>query len=85
MLHGLPVVATRLAVEGISPPAPEATVGAVADDPRDIAREILRFLKDDGVAESVGASGHAWASKTYSFQRNIDAALAHYSGAMATT
>lgn len=85
MLHGLPVVATRLAVEGISPPAPEATVGAVADDPRDIAREILRFLKDDGVAEAVGASGHAWAGKTYSFQRNIDAALAHYSGAMATT
>jgi len=84
MLYGLPVVATRLAAEGISPPAPAETVGAIVDDPREMAGRILLFLKDDGVAEQVGAAAHAWASLTYSFQRNIDAALAQYSTAMAT-
>jgi glycosyltransferase involved in cell wall biosynthesis len=83
MLYGLPVVATRLAVEGISPPAPAGTVGAVVDDPREMARSILHFLQEEGVAEQVGAAAHVWASRTYSFQRNIEAALEHYSRATA--
>lgn len=72
MLHGLPVVATTVAAEGVVEVAPEGAFWAVADDPAGVVAALVGALTEPARAAEVGARAAAWCAAHYSFRRCSD-------------
>jgi glycosyltransferase involved in cell wall biosynthesis len=78
MMCGLPVVATAVAVEGVLEVAPDGTLWAVTDDPRQLAQRLVAALNDPAAAAEVGATAARWSREFYSFARSIQRLEATY-------
>jgi SAM-dependent methyltransferase len=73
---GVPVVGTTLALEGMGLDAEEGAL--VADDPREIAREILRVYRSEALWSALSRRALARAEREYSEEagdRNVAAAV----------
>jgi glycosyltransferase involved in cell wall biosynthesis len=71
MLHGLPVVATTIAAEGIVEDSGVDAFAIVTDDPERMARCIIDLLTDEKRARAVGERARKWALDHYSFERTV--------------
>jgi glycosyltransferase involved in cell wall biosynthesis len=80
MLCGLPVVATRVAVQGVVEVAPTNTLWAVTDDPAQMAAGVVTALRDPSAAAEVGRAAARWSQEFYSFQRSIARVIKVYQG-----
>lgn len=78
MAHGLPVVATPLAAEGIVEEAGSSSFGAITADPLVMAERIAQLLRDSAEASTVGRAARAWVQGRYDFERSSRRALASY-------
>lgn len=78
MLHGLPVVATTIAAEGIVDVAPPGTFWAVADEPGPMADALISLLRDPDRGIEVGEAARRWCLAHFSFERSMAAVVARY-------
>ncbi len=78
MMHGLPVVATPLAVEGVVEEAGAGVFGAVTDDPAAMAAALVELLCRPELAGEVGERGRRWASARYDFEASTRRVLRVY-------
>lgn len=76
MAHGLPVVATTVAVEGIHVPA--SALWASTDDPGAMAAAIADALERPAAADAVGRQAARWVRDTYSFDASIHRLVERY-------
>ncbi len=75
---GVPVVGTTLALEGMGLEPEEGAV--VADDPRELARQIVRVYRSEELWKKLSRTGFARAEREYSIPagtRNVATAVAH--------
>jgi len=77
MLHGLPVVATPIAAEGIVEDSGDDAFAIVTDDPERMARCIIGLLTDEKRARAVGERAKEWALDHYSFERTVADLIDH--------
>jgi glycosyltransferase involved in cell wall biosynthesis len=78
MLHGLPVIATTVAAEGVVEEAPDGTFWAVTDDPRAMAHAVVSALQRPGAAAELGGRAAAWVRSRYGFRASTEQLLATY-------
>lgn len=82
MMHGLPVVATRLAAEGIADEVGAGAVpglfGAVTDDPAAMAGAIVELLGRPERCRQLGERGRRWVARRYDFESSTDRVLGLY-------
>jgi glycosyltransferase involved in cell wall biosynthesis len=78
MLHGLPVVATTVAAEGVHDVAPPGTFWAVTDDPATMAAAIVAALEEPDRAAATGARAARWCARHFSFESSLKAVVARY-------
>ncbi len=69
--HGLPVVATSVAAEGIAQQPTSPGFAAVTDDPTELARAVTAMLSEPSEAARIGDAGRAWVRATYDFDRSV--------------
>ena len=79
MLCGLPVVATHVAVEGISDVAPTGVLWAVTDDPNEMASSVVAAIRDEVAAAEVGEAASEWCREFFSFGASIARLVEVYS------
>jgi glycosyltransferase involved in cell wall biosynthesis len=61
MLHGLPVVATRFAAEGLGPiDSVKEVLGGIEDDAVRFGQRVVSLLANSAEAEAVGARARRW-------------------------
>lgn len=84
MLHGLPVVATHVAAEGVVEDAPAGTFWAVTDDADEYADALVRALEQPEAAADCGARAAAWCAAHFSFARSGRELRADYERLVAT-
>ena len=85
MLHGLPVVATSVAAEGVVEVAPPGTFWGIADSPSAFAAALVAALRDPDRAAATGARAAAWCRDHYSFARSGEELLRDYAALVATS
>lgn len=73
MAHGIPLVATSVAMEGITVAQDGADFGRVADTPEDMAEGVLRYLRDEEAGVRCGKAGQAWVRAHLSLDRTVSA------------
>jgi glycosyltransferase involved in cell wall biosynthesis len=78
MSHGLPVVATPIAAEGIVEGAPEGVFAAITADPRQLGERIAALLADPAHGRAIGRRAQAWVRERYDFDRSMAAVLGVY-------
>jgi glycosyltransferase involved in cell wall biosynthesis len=78
MAHGLPVVATPVAAEGIVEEAEPGCFAAITDDPREMAASIVATLRDPAGARRVGERARRWVQDRFDFDRSVQRALEVY-------
>ena len=78
MAHGLPVVATSIAVDGVATEAPPDTLWAVTDDADAMGDALIDLVTRPDDAARVGANAAAWAREHYSFERSTTELLEAY-------
>lgn len=78
--HGLPVVATTVAAEGIELPADGPPFARVHDDPAHFAAAVSELLGDVGGALRLGHEARSWIEQTYDFTTVVDQAIARFEG-----
>ncbi|MEA2827453.1 MAG: polysaccharide biosynthesis protein PslH [Actinomycetota bacterium] len=76
--HGLPVVATPIAAEGIVEGPLSAGFAAVTDDPAAMAAVMVRLLSDPAEARRIGEAGHAWVQARYDFDASMATVVRTY-------
>ena len=79
MLCGLPVVATHVAVEGISDVAPAGVLWAVTGDPNEMASSVVAAMRDEVAAAEVGQAASEWCREFFSFGASIARLIEAYS------
>lgn len=78
MLYGLPVVATPIAAEGISPPAPPSVLAAVTDQPEAFANAVVSVMTDQARATLIGQVARQWVLGHFSFTGTLQSMEAHH-------
>ena len=81
--HGLPVVATPIAAEGIAEGPSSAGFAAVTDDPTAMAAAVARLLADQAEARRIGEAGQAWVRARYDFDASMATVVRTYEGLIA--
>lgn len=66
--YGLPVVTTKVGVEGMPPGCP----AVMTDNGNDMAHAIVDLLRSGTKARELGAAGRAWVAKVFDFSRSMD-------------
>ncbi len=78
MVHGLAVVATPLAVEGVVDEAGVEMFGAVTDDPIEMAAALVELLARPGHQRELGERGRRWATARYDFEASTSRVVELY-------
>lgn len=78
MRHGLAVVATHLAAEGVVDEAGPDRFGAVTDDPAAMADALVDLLSRPDHLRHVGEAGRRWAEERYDFAASTQRVLDLY-------
>ena len=76
MAHGLPVVATSVAMAGVD--APDDAVWAVSDSASGMADAIRLALAKPDEARQVGERAAAWVKVRFSFERSVEQVIETY-------
>lgn len=71
MAAGLPVVSTRLGVEGL--PVVDGTHCFVADDPEAFANRVIELLRDRSAAQTMADTAAKWVRQEFGWERVADA------------
>jgi len=66
-LRGVPVVATRSALEGLT--ARPGQTNLLADDPRTFAQAVLSLLADDAMADGISRNARHWVRRHYDWRQ----------------
>jgi len=78
MVHGVPLVATRVAMEGYGD-VPRGLVAGVSDDPVAFAGAILSILEAPGFYETRAQQLQGWAMRYFSFAASVQQVAELYS------
>lgn len=78
MSHGLPVVATPIAAEGIVEGAPDGAFAAITADPDGMAEAIAGLLTDPKRGRAIGRRAQEWVRQRYDFDRSMAVVLETY-------
>ena len=76
--HGLPVVATPIAAEGIADEPGSAGFAAITADRSEIAAALVDLLSSPERARAIGDAGREWVDARYDFAGSVDRVLAIY-------
>lgn len=76
--HGLPVVATPIAAEGIAGGPESPGFAAITADPSETADALTRLLTSPEQAQAIGDAGREWVDAHYDFAGGVDRVLAVY-------
>jgi glycosyltransferase involved in cell wall biosynthesis len=68
--RGIPVVSTRIGVEGIDAHAEEHLL--VADDPEEFAQAVIRVLQDRGLAARLASAGRTLVETRYDWRTALN-------------
>lgn len=71
MAHGLAVVGTPVALEGIADDAASQAVALCARNERAFANCVIRLLSDTALAESLGVQAREWVKARYDFEKAV--------------
>lgn len=78
MRHGLPVVATPIAAEGIASGPGSPGFAVITADPLETAEALTRLLTSPEQAQAIGEAGREWVDAHYDFAGGVDRVLAVY-------
>lgn len=76
--HGLPVVATPIAAEGIADRPGSCGFAAITRDPSETAAALVGLLSAPAHAREIGAAGRDWVRAEFDFDRSVEEVLATY-------
>lgn len=78
MAHGLPVVGTPLAFEGLEGLLPGREIVVSSRHPKDLADGVIRCLLNHDFAEAVGRAAARYASSRFNYDASHTVLLRHY-------
>jgi glycosyltransferase involved in cell wall biosynthesis len=71
MSHGLPVVATPIAAEGIAEHAPPGVFAAVTSDASTMREALVQVVGDRRLNEAIGNAARQWVQNRYDFDQSV--------------
>ena len=80
MSHGLPVVATPIAAEGIAEQAPSGLFAAVTHDAKMMQEALVQVVDDRRRSRAIGAAARHWVQTRYDFDQSVATMLVTYHG-----
>ncbi|MGH9194214.1 MAG: glycosyltransferase family 4 protein, partial [Acidimicrobiia bacterium] len=78
MSHGLPVVATPIAAEGIVEGSPPGVFAAITGDPQAMAAQLLEILEDPDTGRAIGRAAREWVRTKYDLEHSVATMLRTY-------
>ena len=78
MSHGLPVVATPIAAEGIVEHAPPGVFAAVTSDRKAMRDTLIDLIRDPSRGQAIGMKARGWVHDRYDLDRSVGTLLDTY-------